>query len=357
MVAEAGDGQGLRPWVALACVIFTVAGFLGIPLFLGRYTLASKVGLNKPPQVLAAEARGLLERVGHAERPLDTAHGFDLDWAWLMGLERVKPWNERWRDLSTVRPNPYRFWYRESPRYLVPTEGAGSLTDSNPPVQVPGMANVRLDADGRLLELLFVPPQVDEAEPPWPEPDWEPLLTQAGFVPAALAPARPIWNAPVAADLRAAWKGTYPGQDAIPMHIEAAAYHGKPVFFRVVPPWAEPARLEEVRASRSLWANVIFAVFLIPLGSILILALRNLRLGRGDRKGAVRLSVFLFSAWMLDGLLELHLVPGWSQVLSLARTVSAGLAFAVVFGIVYLALEPYVRRIWPELLISWGGSS
>ncbi len=28
-------------------------------------------------------------------------------------------------------------------------------------------------------------------------------------------------NAPVAADRRAAWEGTYPGQDAVPVHIEA----------------------------------------------------------------------------------------------------------------------------------------
>src|SRR5436309_15997381 len=40
---------------------------------------------------------------------------------------------------------------------------------------------------------------------------------------------------PDAYDHLAAWKGTWPDFDA-PLYVEAAAYHGRPVYFEVLPP-------------------------------------------------------------------------------------------------------------------------
>jgi serine/threonine-protein kinase len=305
--------------------------------------------------VLAAEARGLLARLGFTDRPLDRAYGFRIDSDWMSG-EMSKPADQRSLDRSTLQPAPIHFWYRESPRYLAATQPAGRVTASEPPVQTSGMANVVLDARGLLLDLLVIPPEVDETEPPWPDPDWEPLLEQAGFSSETLEPALPLWNPLIDVDRRAAWEGTYTGKDTAPLHIEAAAYHGTPVFFRVVPPGTRPARMVATRGPDPVripkLIGLVFNVVVLIGG--LLLARRNLRLGRGDRKGAFRLAVVFFGASALQRVLEWHLVPDASYMLWLERTVADCLYIAAVTGLVYLAIEPYVRRIWPDLLISWG---
>jgi serine/threonine-protein kinase len=355
MVANAGEREGLRPWVALVCMSVTIGGLVAGAFFLGKTHLFAIVGMDKPPQVLAAEARSLLEELGHDEQ-LDHAYGFGRHGGYLAYVKREKTPEERWEDLSTVQPAPIYFWYRESPRYLVPVKQLGSVGYSDPPIQVSGMANVLLDARGRLMELTVIPPQVDEAEPPWPEPDWGPLLAAAGFSPETLTSVRPVWNALVDVDRRVAWEGTYPGQDAIPVRVEAAAYHGKPVFFRVVLPWTRPIRLVEKQSETG--STIATTIMVSLFGAVMIggfvLAWRNLRLGRGDRQGTLRLSVFIFCTvflfWVLGGW---RAVPNLSQLGWFLRTVSNALLSSFVAGVLYLALEPYARRLWPELWISW----
>jgi eukaryotic-like serine/threonine-protein kinase len=84
-----------------------------------------------------------------------------------------------------------------------------------------------------------------------------------------------------------------------------------------------------------------------------MLARRNVRLGRGDRRGAFRLGVFLFTGGILNWLCRANHVPDLMEFTALA----AGLAWAAFtafgFWMVYMAFEPYVRRRWPHVLISW----
>ena len=41
-------------------------------------------------------------------------------------------------------------------------------------------------------------------------------------------------------DERMAWKGTLADWADIPIRIEAAAFQGKPVYFRIISPWQKP---------------------------------------------------------------------------------------------------------------------
>ena len=91
------------------------------------------------------------------------------------------------------------------------------------------------------------------------------------------------------------------------------------------------------------------------LATLLVLGRRNLRLGRGDKKGTVRLAGVLFVSSTLGLMLRADHVPSlldeWSLVIN--NMFSQTLLWSVLIWISYLALEPIARRRWPELLISW----
>lgn len=99
---------------------------------------------------------------------------------------------------------------------------------------------------------------------------------------------------------------------------------------------------------------ILMTVMLTLVAAAVVLARRNLRLGRGDRQGAVKLALFIFSVTVLGMLIGADHVPTLNGELSiLYYTVSYALFIAAMLWLLYIALEPYVRRHWPQLLISW----
>jgi serine/threonine-protein kinase len=82
------------------------------------------------------------------------------------------------------------------------------------------------------------------------------------------------------------------------------------------------------------------------------LAWRNFRSGRGDVNSAARLAAFGFVAQSLGGIVAIHHVPAPSEIAHLADALAFGLFIGAMAGIFYLALEPFVRRRWPQTLIS-----
>src|SRR5262249_26037499 len=148
----------------------------------------------------------------------------------------------RWDALRSAPPGGIHFWYRESAKPIVKRMFA-SVGDwmEDPPHDVPGMARVELDPDGRLVSLLVVPGERAAEVPAPAEPDWNPLLRATGVDVGKLAAAVPEWAPPVFADRRAAWTGSWPEKPGLPLRIEAASSGGRPVSLRVVAPWTRPA--------------------------------------------------------------------------------------------------------------------
>jgi len=317
--------------------------------------LVERVALEKPPAALVVEAREMAGRLGHDLPPVDTAHGWVMNRAYLAWAERRDTGATRWDDLATVRPAPVQFWYRQSPQALEPLDFGFGVTPDNPPVQFSGMVNLWLDPDGRLGGFLAVPPQIDEREEPGPETDWGRLFVEAGLDPAEFEPVRSVWNPMVYSDERAAWQGTYPGQPEIPIRIEAGSYRGVPVYFQIVSPWSRPGRMVgEAGPVRNRTANAILIVLLlIVLFAGMFLARRNVRLGRSDRRGAARMATYIFCVVLLGFVFEAHHVATLSEVGMMFSVVRWGLLFAGAVWLVYMGLEPYVRKIWPNALISW----
>jgi serine/threonine-protein kinase len=93
---------------------------------------------------------------------------------------------------------------------------------------------------------------------------------------------------------------------------------------------------------------------LIALVGGVLLARRNARLKRGDRSGAWKLALFEFAALALSWALSTHPVSNattnWNfTVGGLGRA----LFWAAFLWLLYMALEPAVRRRWPRILVSW----
>jgi serine/threonine-protein kinase len=165
-----------------------------------------------------------------------------------------------------------------------------------------------------------------------------------------------VWVSPHPFDAQAAWEGTYPGQPDTKLRLEAASFRGLPVYFQLVNPWKQPMRQEEtpLPAPERILQAVIIVIFLVVLVGAALLARHNLRLGRGDRKGAMRLAAFVFLLTNVSWLFGAHHIPSLNDEFS---NYMECLAFSLLVGcilwLVYIALEPFVRRRWPGRIISW----
>jgi hypothetical protein len=226
---------------------------------------------------------------------------------------------------------------------------------ADPPLQISGMVSVILDPAGRLVHLEAVPPQM-ETEPGISKPlDGGPLFTAAGLNMAQFKAAEPRWNPLAATDARAAWTGIFPGRPENPIRVEAASWRGRPVYFQIIGAWTKPSRMEQAKATASqradqiLWES-LFTV-LVVVGSLL--AWRNLRLGRGDRQGALRIAALAFVLNMGAWILGSHHVTWPGEADLFINAVALGLAMGAQLWIAYIALEPFVRRHWPSTIITW----
>ena len=85
-----------------------------------------------------------------------------------------------------------------------------------------------------------------------------------------------------------------------------------------------------------------------------LLARKNLSDGRGDRKGALRLAIYTFSALMINWIFLAHHYPGFEEFFLLfIPAVMFALFVSTLLWLYYMALEPYVRRWWPHRIVSW----
>jgi hypothetical protein len=215
------------------------------------------------------------------------------------------------------------------------------------------MTGVWLDPAGRLLRYQHVPPAVDRSEPRTGAPDWSALFHAAGLDMADFSPTSPALNPLLDCNTRAAWLGVRRGPVPYPLRVEAGAYRGRPAYFEVVPPWRAGRWIGGGRSSDP-WSDIFFLLLLLVLlvgGAFL--ARRNLRLGRGDRQGATRIAAFVFIAYTLWWVLGAHHVLSLGEVWLLLDFSGFALFVSAAVWIVYLALEPAARRLWPHILVPW----
>jgi serine/threonine-protein kinase len=358
MVAASGETEGLRPPVAWAVLAAVIVSITVVILLSAQDMLYRRVPLEKPPEALAEHARDVLQSLGYAEPPVDTAMGFFAGKDFLRYIAEHDKSKGRWDHLET---GAFVFWYRGSPRPLAAgnifadAPIMGSVWTNDPPLDVAGMTLVQLNPRGRLTQLIAVPSQVEEPVSMVLLPDWAPLFSAAGLDLSKWPPTEPAWTSPIYSDSRAAWTGSLAERPNIPMRIEAAAYRGKPVYFELIGPWTRPSRMEPYHetAGERVFLVIFIILFLAVLVGSAILARRNLRLGRGDRRGAFHVAAFVFVAWTAAWFFGAHHVPSFAEVRLFIEFLVWGCGWSGFTWLLYIALEPYVRRRWPATLVSW----
>jgi serine/threonine-protein kinase len=354
MVADAGEVGGLTPWVGALCFVLTLAGLAGVVAGYDKGFLIGKVAPEKPPEVLVAEAREIVREAGVVDPRTDSAYGFDYDYSFFARAEEFAS-----SDPGSVRPSPVCFWYRQAPHYLSRARvswvsNSWGVWRLDPVPVASGMVDVGLDPRGRLLRFHAVPPAQDESEQEPPSPDWTVFLERSGVDLSQLQPAGPKWTPAVPCDRRWTWQTTYPDQPDVPIRIEAGAYRGRPVHFEVLAPWST-SWVDKVSWTVAngipLARNFVLPLVLFVVGAVL--ARRNLRLGRADRKGALRFAAFVFGTTLIGTVLGIHHVPSSEEVRSMGNALAGHAVMGTLCWTLYIALEPYVRRLWPDVLISW----
>jgi serine/threonine protein kinase len=360
MVAAAGEKTGLTPRLALACLTGAILGFVFFVAVGRKENGLERLHPENPPEVLAKKSREIISSLGYPGRPADKADGFDYDNDFLSYLEKNHSQLPQWDRVLSEQPPVLRYWFRQSPSEMRPNGYWSNsftpnvVTFSDPPTTLSGMINLELDPEGRLLSLQAIPPEKEENPQPARPPDWLPLFTAAGLDPAQFHAVESAWDSLASADTRAAWNGVWPGS-LRPLHIEAAARRGKPVYFALTGPWTKPARMKQADQTRANKLSQIIGlcIALIIFAGGLLLAYRNHSRDRSDRQGALRLASLVFALELSICLFRSHFVLTLDTVGLLIRALSTGLFVSAFIWMLYIALEPYVRRNWPQTIISW----
>lgn len=353
MVAAAPK-QGILSLRVAGSLLAAFVLLLGLGSWLTKYTALYRLSpVGDSPEVLHARARDVVKALGYSEAPADYADGFILKDDYLDYIANNDSSPQRWEKMRDIAPGPYRYWYRQSPRYFETIE---QIEVNKPALDVSGMASLYLDMSGHLRWFLGVPPQREPQTSERVNADWSIPFRAADL---DLKNFKTVTSTRVplhAYDERTAWDGIDATHSNESVHVEAAAFRGKLVYFETIYPWDRLGREEQPAESRSskVLTYMLIVITLFALFGSALLARRNLRLGRGDRRGAMRLAMVFFVVRMLywafaahhNGLADLEFAL-------LLFHLAFSVFLAVFLWLLYVALEPFVRKKWPAWIISW----
>ena len=342
-----------------------------------------------PPQVLENQALSLVEQMGYSA-PIDQASGFGRNTGYLRWIEEHDASLDRWDRLDIESPASVVFWMRQSTQLLDPDSFSGRVNYYDPPLEPVGSIRLHTSPTGQLIHFEAVPPMwdVEAAREPF---DWSILFASSGLESSALSPVEPRRIPPRPYFERSAWSGVFPEAPDIALRVEAASLNGRPVYYEVLPEWnwapelaeavtadssagesaagvqeSAPSSVTEGSSSRADRRESILR-FLARAGGVLgelmeplvflsaiVVGWRSARSGRGDRRGAARVAAFFVVIGLILWATRAHHtgdVP--FEFASFFYSARNGVFQVGVIWLLYLALEPHVRRTWPDCLVAW----
>ena len=305
---------------------------------------------------MAFRAEDVLKTLGYADLPPFSAFGFQCCDQEAKASAESHDAARRDDILASHRPAVMTFWYRRSPTAMLALSAAigpltaGAMTESNPPTTEPGALLLRLDPLGRLT-LLHVRPMTRVLGSAAPSAvEWSRVFDAAGLDRTRFTPVAPTRVPPMAIELRK--RGSEPtatiGQrsgTSRPHRFKDDQCSSKSVRPQPLRLRFQPERVGSLRSVLSLMVAVLIVTGLV--------AWRNSRLGRTDRRGATGLAAFLFALGMVQWAVGASHVAGTGEITLLVGSLMQTTFFSGLLCLFYVAIEPYVRRNWPEALISW----
>jgi serine/threonine-protein kinase len=111
-------------------------------------------------------------------------------------------------------------------------------------------------------------------------------------------------------------------------------------------------RRESSNSERGQLTIFIGISLAISIGTFLLMR-RNVKTGGGDEAGAARLAAWVGFGQMGLWLFRSHLNASFGTFGMFLVALATAIFYAFVVRTMYLALEPHVRRRWPQTMISW----
>lgn len=349
LVAAAGKGEGLGKWWGLLSVAVIVASTFASPVIKQELRAMNHAPLEYTPEVLEQKARDLASEFGYPALPKDRYLNIGRRSNVVSYMNRL-PGPKKIDDWLKME-SPLMAWYRESPDWLISEPQGLSMSEENPPPLKPGMVEMNLDAAGRLRGFDAVPNFTPAKDPVSIDAIFRAAqLDRNAFeeVPATKIP-RSVF------DENHRYKGKHPGLPDTEVFVEVATYRGQLTHAEVAGAWVNTAASASGPRSSFMIVRDLLGIGAIGAGLIFapLLARQNWKLGRADRKGAVRVAIARFAFGMLYWMAAVHAVPSWEMLDLFLTAIGLQLLQAAIVWVVYLALEPALRSKWPHSIVTW----
>jgi serine/threonine-protein kinase len=352
LVAASGKTEGLPLGKSVPLALGLAILIIAVPFARTNVELHGLVPFELSPDALAAKAHEYAAAFGYTALPADKKYNLHWDWDAIVDSQKHVKTADQARHWFQAE-SPLSLGYRESPLPLVALPD-GDVTEARPAPIVPGMIEAWVNSKGDLRFFHAVPPEV-ELPTPGRQVDAQAISRAIGFDISQWPETTPKFTPVYACDWQKAWKGQHPTLHT-DITVEAAAWRGQITDLQVLWPWSKPWHEPESYArdwkesARTVVVRVIYGlVFLFSA----FMAARNLRAGRGDRRGAWRLSVAYFVLMSAAWVCSAHWVADLSMTDIFIVNATDWFTSAALIWLLYIALEPAVRARWPHAILTW----
>ena len=358
LVAQAGDEGTLKPlhaWLMLVGIV----GFLVAAIVLNSgHHILDYTPMSRPPEVQFDRALETLEKLGVEVPRSDHVYGFRTGEEMGREINRNGASSEELDSLRSGEISVIEFWLRAAPEDLVARIPSGRVSPTMPARTKNGEVFASFSSLGRLGFLEVVPEaRLPSGELPLQaasEQQWNGVFVAAGLDPGSFERTRPHWSPPQYLDELRAWSRRDHDSALGIDRVEAGLRSGRVAYVRtgtrVDFDENGTPELGGSRLAQSLNASLVIVVLVVGVLAVR----RNLRRGRGDLRGSWRLAGVIFVLGMTSWLASANHARGAGDELELFVLASGVSLFMAAFvWLLYLTLEPEVRRHWPQRLISW----
>ncbi len=350
LVAAAGKTEGMALKYSIPCLLVVLASVAATPFLRQSSSVLMHGSLDFPPEVLAQKGRDIAAAMGYSKKPADTNLELEHRLAFTAFL-KAKPEPRKWDEWLAAEA-PVMAKYRESQKAMLAAP-FGYVNDTNPPPIDPGMVSEKIDGHGLLRQFSAVP---SEREAPATPIGAEAVFRAAGLDIKNFTETPPLLVPHHAADQVRAWKGPHPAIPDTPLTVEIATWKGRVTEALVEFPWDRTADPDaERRSSLLLKLRTIFLMAAQGAAGFfgILLARRNWKKERVDKKGTLRIAIASFGFGMVVWLGRVHPIPSDDLFSLIFSIVGDSLLYAAMLWLLYLALEPAVRSRWPRAIVTW----